>query len=144
MFSKTCEYGIRATIFISLNSKENKRVNLKEIASAIDSPEAFTAKILHTLAKNNIINSLKGPTGGFVMEEGKASTTYLVDIVNAIDGKGVYESCGLGLTDCDDSKPCPVHFKFKTVRENLKEMLQTTSIESLGKSLNKGNSFLKL
>ncbi|MET0760542.1 MAG: transcriptional regulator, partial [Flavobacterium sp.] len=48
MFSKTCEYGIRASIFIASQSYQNNRIGLKDIAKKIDSPEAFTAKILQT------------------------------------------------------------------------------------------------
>ena len=65
MFSKTCEYGIRATIFIASQSYQNKRVGLRDIAKKIDSPEAFTAKILQILAKTHIIHSIKGVGGGF-------------------------------------------------------------------------------
>ena len=65
MFSKSCEYAIRATIFIASKCCENRKVGLKEIADAIDSPTAFTAKILQKLSKNKIINSTKGVNGGF-------------------------------------------------------------------------------
>ena len=65
MFSKACEYGIRASIFIAEQSLLDKKVSLKDIAKAIDSPEAYTSKILQQLSRNFIINSDKGPTGGF-------------------------------------------------------------------------------
>ncbi|MFT4805030.1 MAG: Rrf2 family iron-sulfur cluster assembly transcriptional regulator, partial [Psychroserpens sp.] len=42
MFSKACEYGIRASIFIAKNSFEGKRVNPREISEEINSPYAFT------------------------------------------------------------------------------------------------------
>ena len=45
MFSKACEYGIRATIYIAMQSKEGNRVSLKDIADQTNSPVAFTAKI---------------------------------------------------------------------------------------------------
>ena len=46
MFSKSCKYGIKATLFIAQKSQHDERVSLKEIAAAINSPIAFTAKIL--------------------------------------------------------------------------------------------------
>ena len=49
MFSKACEYAIRSCILIATNSLESKNSNLKDISKAIDSPEAFTAKILQKL-----------------------------------------------------------------------------------------------
>ena len=61
MFSKACEYAIKASIFIAISSYNNKKVSPKEISEEIDSPKAFTAKILQELAKNEIIKSTKGP-----------------------------------------------------------------------------------
>ncbi len=68
MFSKACQYGIKATVYISSQSALGNRVSLKDIEFNINSPEAFTAKILHQMAKNDILDSLKGPTGGFVID----------------------------------------------------------------------------
>ena len=65
MFSKACEYGIKAAIFIATKSYEGVRVSPKEIAENISSPQAFTAKILQSLVRHNIVNSVKGAYGGF-------------------------------------------------------------------------------
>lgn len=143
MFSKTCEYGIRAAIYIASNSREGKRVRLKDIASKIDSPEAFTAKILQLLAKNDIIDSLKGPTGGFEMNEKKMKSIMLNEIVLAIDGDKIYNGCGLGLHKCNANKPCPLHNKFELIRDELKTMLTTTSIYTLSEGLSEGLIWLK-
>ncbi|MHA7943557.1 RrF2 family transcriptional regulator [Formosa sp. 3Alg 14/1] len=143
MFSKACEYGIRASIFIALNSLEERRVSPKEIAKEINSPEAFTAKILQALARNNVINSIKGAHGGFEINKNKIKTIKLADIVNAIDGDNIYKGCGLGLQECNEDKPCPMHDKFKSVREELREMLESTDLESLALDIKLGETFLK-
>ena len=65
MFSKACEYAIKASIYIAISSLEGKRVTPKQISEEIDSPTAFTAKILQALVRNNIVNSVKGAYGGF-------------------------------------------------------------------------------
>ncbi len=143
MFSKACEYGIRATIYIATQSLEGRRVGLKDIAKQINSPEAFTAKILQQLAKNKIIHSVKGPTGGFEIEEVKMRDIRLQQIVSAIDGDSIYIGCGLGLKACSEKRPCPVHNKFKTIREDLRKMLETTNIYELTQGLYLGFTFLK-
>jgi len=144
MFSKACEYGIKATIFIAINSSENRRVSPKEISEEIDSPQAFTAKILQALVRNHVIRSVKGAYGGFEIDKDKITTTKLAEIVNAIDGDQIYKGCGLGLHTCDENHPCPVHDKFKIVREELKNMLENTSLEQLVLDIKSGVSFLKV
>ena len=144
MFSKACEYGIKATIFIAINSLENRRVSPKEISEEIDSPKAFTAKILQALVRNNVVKSVRGAYGGFEIDKDKIATTKLSQIVYAIDGDSVYKSCGLGLHTCDENHPCPVHDKFKVVREELKDMLENTSLEQLALDIKAGVAFLKI
>jgi len=143
MFSKACEYAIRATIHIAVQSTQGKRVSLKDIAKAIDSPEAFTAKILQQLSRAYIIDSVKGPSGGFTIDKENMSKIKLSQIVSAIDGDNIYKGCGLGLKQCSEKHPCPVHDKFKIIREELKNMLENTSIDELSLGLTNGLTFLK-
>lgn len=143
MFSKACEYGIRAVIYIAVQSNEGKRVSLKSIAKEINSPEAFTAKILQELVKNDIIDSVKGPSGGFEVERKKMKDIKLSHIVSAIDGDRIYKGCGLGLKDCSETHPCPVHNKFKKIRTDLRNMLENTTVYELSLGLKKGLTFLK-
>lgn len=142
MFSKACEYAIRATIYIAVQSNQDNRVGLKDISKEIDSPEAFTAKILQQLAKSNIIDSIKGPNGGFEIEKKNMSKIKLSQIVMAIDGDTIYKGCGLGFKQCSEKQPCPVHDKFKIVRDELKHMLETTNVLELSVGLKKGLTFL--
>jgi Rrf2 family protein len=97
MFSKACEYAIRATIYIGEQSLHQHRVGLKEISAAVDSPEAFTAKILQQLVRSGIVESVKGPNGGFEMTERSMEKVRLSHVVAAIDGESVYKGCGLGV-----------------------------------------------
>lgn len=143
MFSKACEYGIRASIYIAEQSLLDKKVSLKDIAKAIDSPEAYTSKILQQLSRNFIINSDKGPTGGFSMNQQELEEVKLSTVVTAIDGDAIYKGCGLGLKNCNEEMPCPVHNQFKVVREELREMLETTLVQSLTMDVKEGLTFLK-
>ncbi len=143
MFSKACEYAIRAAIYIAEQSLSDRKVSLREIAKAIDSPEAYTSKILQQLSRNNIIHSEKGPTGGFSMAKQELDKVKLITIVSAIDGDNIYRGCGLGLVRCNEKMPCPVHNQFKAIRDELKNMLETTTVASLTVELGGGLTFLK-
>lgn len=143
MFSKTCEYGIRATIFIASQSYQDKIVGLKDIAKKIDSPEAFTAKILQILSKNNIIHSIKGVGGGFEIQKDMMNQIKLAHIVTALDGESVFTGCGLGLTHCSEEHPCPMHDKFKSIRNELADMLENTNLEELALGIKSGDTYLR-
>src|SRR5699024_7229216 len=123
MFSKACEYGIRAVLFIAMKSTHNERTRLKQIAEEVGAPEAFTAKVLQNLVKCDIVESVTGPKGGFFVEKENIENIKLIQIVKAIDGNKLMEECGLGLRKCDAAHPCPVHGQFKHIREQLIRML---------------------
>lgn len=143
MFSKSCNYAIKACIFIARNSLEEKKVGFVDVSKEIDSPQAFTAKILQILVKAGIIDSVKGVNGGFSIPKKKIASIYLVQIVDAIDGDQVFHGCGLGLAQCSETHPCPVHEKFKSIRDALANMLKTTNLEELALGIKSGETFLK-
>ncbi len=143
MFSKACEYGIRATIYIAEQSLLDRKVGLKEVAESIESPIAYTSKILQKLSRNKIITSDKGPTGGFSIEKKELDNLKLGTIVFTIDGDNIYHGCGLGLKKCNEKMPCSVHNQFKIIRGELKKMLENTTLKSLAVDYEKGLTYLR-
>ncbi|MCX8470789.1 MAG: Rrf2 family transcriptional regulator, partial [Chitinophagaceae bacterium] len=85
MFSKSCEYAIKAMIYIARESGEDNKVGVKDIAKGTNSPEHFIAKILQELGRKKLLQSTKGPNGGFYMDAKNLETT-IADIVRATDG----------------------------------------------------------
>lgn len=143
MFSKKCEYAIKASIFIAKESLKQKRTNLKAIASTIGSPVVFTAKILQDMVRAEIIVSIRGATGGFEMTNQQVQKLTLADIVRAIDGEGVFYHCVLGLEHCSDTNPCPVHRTYKSIRSTTNKMLEETLIQTLAQEVEQKTGTLK-
>ena len=142
MFSKTCEYAIRALIFIAQKSKDGSRISIKDISSGIDSPEYFIAKILQDLSRKGFVQSAKGPNGGFYMDDANLEQS-VADIVREIDGDKLFTGCGLGLKECSEDHPCPIHNDFKYIRQEIKDMLENSKIEMFVKNLDLKLTFLK-
>jgi Rrf2 family protein len=142
MFSKACEYALRSSIFIAEQSMIGKKSSLKETAKAIDSPEAFTAKILQKLIHNQFLSSEKGPGGGFIMSPSILESLRVKDLVLIMDGDSIYRGCGLGLKDCNELEPCPLHDQFKSIRVELSKMLDL-KITEMAHGLRSIPTFLK-
>lgn len=142
MFSKTCEYAIRALIFIAQKSKDGSRISIKDISSGIDSPEYFIAKILQDLSRKGFVQSAKGPNGGFYMDDANLEQS-VADIVREIDGDKLFSGCGLGLKECSEDHPCTIHNDFKYIRQEIKDMLDNSKIEMFVKNLDLKLTFLK-
>lgn len=142
IFSKTCEYAMRAVFFVAHRTAGGGRVGIKEIASGIDSPEPFLAKILQDLSRKGVVQSAKGPGGGFYVDT-KILDMPLSAIVEAVDGGGIFTGCGLGLDYCSEEDPCPIHDEFKDIRNRIQDLLKTTKIGQFNEGLNLGIAVLK-
>ena len=118
-------------------------MGLKDIATAISSPEAFTAKVLQQLVRGQLVTSVKGPTGGFELTAEQLRTVTLRQIVVAIDGGTMLLGCALGLTQCSTKEPCPLHDQFVPIRDQLNELLHTHTIGELADKVHDGLGFLK-
>lgn len=143
MFSKACEYAIKATIYIAQQSHQQKRANVKEVARSVNAPEAFTAKILQQLCREHVLESIRGKQGGFIFDLEKQKQTKIYDLVRIMDGDNIFTDCGLGLHKCSEVNPCPVHEDFKKVRENLIYMTQKYSFYDLALKTENGLAWLK-
>jgi len=142
IFSKTCEYAMRAVFFIAAKTANGGRVGIKEIATGIDSPEHFLAKILQDLSRRGVIQSAKGPNGGFYVDDVILNMP-LSSIVEAVDGNSIFTGCGLGLEQCSEDNPCPIHHDFKAIRNQIQALLKTTKIGEFNEDLNLGIAVLK-
>lgn len=142
MLSQKSKYAIRAVLYLAANSQETEKlIGSKELASALKTPLAFTGKVLQELARKKIISSTKGPGGGFYLSEDNRSKR-LMDILEAMDDLSYFTTCGLGLSACSDTQPCPIHETYKVSRDNLLELFNNTTIEELTKDIEKFQYYL--
>ncbi len=144
MFSKSCEYAIKALVYIAQQSKNSKRVNVQDVAHHIDSPISFTAKTLQSLTHSGILVSIKGKYGGYELSPDHLAALNLLDIVHQIDGDKIYSACLLGFDTCDEKNPCPLHYTFLTIREEVYKTLRETRILDLVDLLDQGEVQLKI
>lgn len=134
MFTKTTEYALRATILIARESSETNKVGIDFIAASIGSPRSFTAKILQKLSKDNaVVTSVKGPNGGFYIDE-KARASPIAKVLEAMGELDVIYKCVLGLPQCSDDNPCPMHEKYRTIKPRLIALFNEKTIGDLADS----------
>jgi Rrf2 family protein len=141
MLSVTCKTAIKAVIYLASKYETEENAGIREIAENINASEHTVGKILQTLVKKNIINSVKGPSGGFYIsrEQGKQP---LMRIVDAVDGKEIFKECVLGLSRCSASHPCPIHHEYKLTRDLMEKMFTTKNVADLCQFVNNGIAHL--
>lgn len=139
MLSNSCRYAIRAVIYLAQQPAEKGKIGIKKISGDLDLPTPFLAKILQQLSKQKILNSSKGPHGGFSLLKDPKSIK-LLDIVKTIDGDEILTNCVMHNGTCasvnEKKLPCPLHDDYGKVRDNLISFFSARTIHDL---VTKGN-----
>ena len=141
IISRSATYGLRAVLFLAMKSSNENRFGFKAIAKELDFPEAFLGKVLQNLVRKGIISSVKGPNGGFYIEK-ECLERPLISIIEAIDGLEKFHVCGLGLSECSDEKPCPIHKDYGPLRDGMYKVLLDRKIKDFKKELDNGESYI--
>jgi Rrf2 family protein len=141
MLSQTCKTAVKAVLFLALKYEQNEKAGIKEIAEYLDANEHTVGKMLQTLVKRGVINSLKGPAGGFYISKLQQEQP-IFNIVKAIDGENVFKNCGLGLSKCSSTHPCPIHNEYKEARDIMERIFRTENVADLCAPVNNGLAYL--
>ncbi len=131
MFSRSVEYAIRAMTFLA-TQPTGRLTGAREISQAEKIPAPFLWKILQGLARQRLIRSFRGVRGGYELAR-PASEITLENIIQAIDTTEAVESCVLGLPQCSEENPCPMHPVWKDLKLELSEMLRNNTLADLAR-----------
>ncbi len=126
LFSKKCEIGLQAVLYLS-TKEEGKLFNSLQVSEKVKQPKEFVSKVLQILTSSGIVGSKKGKKGGFFLAK-SAEDIRLIEIVEAIDGMEVFEKCVLGFPECGDTHPCPVHDTWGKIRDEAHNMLMNETL----------------
>ena len=141
MLSNSSKYAIKAVLFLAIHSSKVKKILAKDISKPINVPQAYIAKLLQPLVKENIVSSAKGPNGGFYLDEVNLNKS-VMNIIMVIDGEDKWNACMLSLEKCNEEKPCPMHAILSASRNKILNNLKDKTIKDVILSLKTGDSFL--
>lgn len=128
MFSKSCQYAIRAILYLATNTSEERRMGVDDLALKLNVPKHFLAKILQQLTRNRLISSVKGRNGGFFLTEANRKSN-LLSVIECIDGSRAFQECVLGLSICSNANPCPYHGAVRKYRDQFLMIAQNETID---------------
>lgn len=128
--SKSFGYAVRGILFLTLQNNHNKYVLLESISRNINAPKHFLAKIFRKLAEADLVDSVKGPKGGFRAHE-RTLHTSLWQVLMVTDPQDPFNHCILKWKKCNAKRPCPLHHQVVPVKNQLIELLHNTEIKDL-------------
>jgi Rrf2 family protein len=125
------EYGIRAMLYIAMNS-DHRPVTSHEIASRQDIPEPYLRQILAVLSKERLIHSNRGPQGGHALNR-PASEISLRHILMILEGQTTSVDQILALPCKIEVGPqhCAIREVFLEVKTAVERILSNTTLADM-------------
>jgi Rrf2 family protein len=141
MLSKSCEYGLRAMLYLSTHvatdgadgghdgpsAPVHAYVSLQTVSDDLGIGPSYLTKVCQQLNEAGLLVSKRGRGGGIALAQPPDAIS-LYDIVVAIDGDGLFEECVLGLPGCGEAEPCPLHDHWSDERDRIRATFEKTSL----------------
>ncbi len=130
--SARTEYAVLALMQLADNP-ERRPMQAREIATAAGVPKAFLDQLLLDLRRANIVRSIRGPGGGYVLARTPESIL-LREAIAAVEGGALCTPCGIKTSDgtpCSRAGACALGEVWKAVDEATDQILSATTLASL-------------
>ncbi len=143
MLSTSSKYALKAVLYLAVNASETHKILAADISGPTNIPKPYLSKILQDLSRHGIVSSIRGPKGGFYLNDANKAVK-LMAIIQIMDGDYRLSSCMLSLKDCNALHPCPLHDLVGNAKTNFVKNLESTTVEDLVADIKNGKSFLPL
>ncbi len=134
IISRACVLAFHA--MARLPERGRAPLALSAIAKALSVSSAHLAKVLQQLARNRLVESTRGPGGGFVLGRNPADVR-MRDVYECIGGEQSVEACLFGATRCDGG-PCMMGDVVRDMTARFARFLDETRLCDLRHSFNHG------
>ncbi len=131
MLSSKSKYGLKALLVLARESDRGP-VLVADLAARESLPRKFLETILLDLKRHRLVESRKGPGGGYFLRRKPSEVTF-GEVIRALDGPLAAVSCVsqtayMPCRECPDEKTCGVRLAMKKVRDATAEILDHTTL----------------
>ncbi len=127
MLSQTIEYALRAATHLA-SLPASTAANSESIAERTRVPKGYLSKILRDLVLARLVDSQRGPNGGFTLAKAPAAISVL-DVINAVDPIKRIRACPLG--NPAHLTLCPLHRRIDAAIERMEQEFGATSLAQI-------------
>ncbi len=135
-------YGIEGLLALATKPPGTVML-LSDIAGARGIPQSFLAKIFQKLTRYGVVRSFRGAMRGYALAR-RPKEIKVKEILLAIEGPDLFERCIFWSDRCADTNPCPLHERWKQVKQQLVGgLMERTTLADLMKRTPRGSGVVK-
>ena len=125
--TKECDYGVRIIRALADGTKKT----VENIANEEQIPQKYAYKIVKKLERGDLVQSIRGRSGGYLLAKTLDSFT-LLDVIAAVDSTRYVNECLQPAYECifrdHPERPCYVHFELVRIQSHLGDELSSKSM----------------
>jgi len=125
--SKTTQYAIQILGLMAQNS--SNKYSSKQLSEILQIPYKYLTKIMTKLTKKNIVSSVRGKYGGFIIVK-NIKEIRMIDIIIVFDDVD-NKKCVLFDTKCNYEQKCIMHDKWEKPRYAIEDFFLNTTLFEL-------------
>lgn len=141
IFSRSLRYTLQALVSLAAEPAGTPVMG-RALAERLHVPAAYLCKLLQRLAQAGVLESSRGPQGGFRLTAAGRRLS-LMELVLLINGEQATRECVLGFKTCADETACALHRHWRPVKEQLFELLASQSVGELAEAVKTGRCRLE-
>ena len=122
-------YAVMALVALAASSRGNP-VPIQTIAKREAIPEPYLQQLFLRLRKQNIVKSVRGPGGGFILARAPSEIS-IGEIIRTAEGKPARVGCRQSGRSCGMIDRCPTQGMWDTLETRIEEFLDSMSVQDL-------------
>ena len=130
-------YAVTAMLDIAYHT-EGKPISLPEIAVRQNISLSYLEQLFSRLKKNGLVDSIKGPGGGYRLSKG-ADDIVISDVIHAVEENLETTACN-GKSNCHNNQQCLSHNLWEDLGTEIKNFLSDVTLQQV---IAKNNSSIK-
>lgn len=126
--SSTAQTALRAVLCIAEHG-DGRPMPVNDIAASLNCPRNYLSKTLHALTRAGVLQSTRGPKGGFQLTD-PPNRLPLSRVVGPFEPAGE-RRCLLGGAICGDAHPCLIHYRWSRAARVVEAFFSQTTVADL-------------
>ncbi|HUG39325.1 MAG TPA: Rrf2 family transcriptional regulator [Longimicrobiales bacterium] len=129
MLNRSADYALRAVLYLA-QREGGGSCAANVVARATGMPRNYLGKVLHMLVRGGVLDSERGPRGGFRLAVEPEGLT-LAAVVEPFQRLPARRICLLGNRPCDAANPCDLHGRWQGMTDEIAGFFRETTIASM-------------
>ncbi len=124
------KYGLYAMVYLAEHQAEGPK-SLKEIAS-LGMPENYLEQLLGALRRNDLVCSIRGAQGGYMLKKSPDEITVL-DIIDAMEGPVSFSDCldNKHVQECPRCNGCKTRHVWEHLTNEINSLLSGITLSTM-------------